>query len=190
MARFRVTTENLWFCEVWPRDGYGLIRNATGEYSDDGAFMFLDRFRVTEILEEVSRIFEYFGFGTLACLHWKLLYYSALFFRTDFTVACVFQKHSTSTIRLPRLEFGRRISRLWKFRVVNFNFGACTAIVRGTHLSFFLNSLGLFPKDPYCLSPSSPHSPSLTSLSFGFSTLSRHPTTAGAPPPPSNLPNQ
>ena len=60
----------------------------------------------------------------------------------------------------------------------------------GTHLSFFLNSLGLFPKDPCCLSPSSPHSPSLTSLSFGFSTLSRHPTTAGAPPPPSNLPNQ
>ena len=61
--------ENLWFCEVWPRNGYGWSRNATGEYSDDGAFMFLDRFRVTEILEEVSAIFEYFGFGTSAYLH-------------------------------------------------------------------------------------------------------------------------
>ena len=115
MARFRATTENLWFCEVWTSDGYGLIRNATGEDSDDGAFMFLDRFRVTEMLEEVSRISEYFGFGTSAYLHWKLLYFSALFFRTDFTGACVFQKRSTSTIHLPRLEFGGHPLRLRKF---------------------------------------------------------------------------
>ena len=116
MARFRITTENLRVCEVWPSDGYGLIRNATGKDSNDGALTFYDRFRVTEVLEEVSGIFEYFGFGTSAYLHWKLLYFSALFSRTDFTVACVFQKRSTLTILLPRLGFGRRISGLWKFR--------------------------------------------------------------------------
>ena len=52
---------------------------------------------------------------------------------------------------------------------------------------FFLNSLGLFPKDPCCLSPSSPHSPSLTSLSFGFFNLEppphhRRSTTAAVQP--------
>ena len=128
MARFRITTENLRFCEVWPSDGYGLIRNATGKDLDVEALMFLDRFRVTETLEEVSRIFEYFGFGTSAYLHWKLLYFSALFFRTDFTGACVFQKRSTSTIHLPRLEFGRRTSRLRKFGTRIGELEACTAI--------------------------------------------------------------
>ena len=115
LARFRATTENLWFCEVWTGDGYGLIRNATGKDSDDEALTFYDRFRVTEILEELSRIFEYFWFGTSAYLHWKLPYHTALFFRTNFTVAWVFQKRSTSTIHLPRSEFGTRTSRLRKF---------------------------------------------------------------------------
>ena len=102
--------ENLWFCEVWTGDGYGLIRNATGKDSDDEALTFYDRFRVTEILEEVLRIYVYFWFGTTAYLHWKLPYYTSLFFRTDFTVAWVFQKRSTLTILLPRSEFGRRTS--------------------------------------------------------------------------------
>ena len=60
MARFRATTENLWFCEVWTGDGYGFIRNVTGKDFDDEALAFYDRFRVTEILEEVSSIFGYF----------------------------------------------------------------------------------------------------------------------------------
>ena len=87
MARFRVTTENLPFCEVWSSDGYGLIRNATDKDSDDEALTFYDRFRVTEMLEEVSRIFVYFWFGTSTYLHWKLPYHTALFLRTDFMVA-------------------------------------------------------------------------------------------------------
>ena len=136
LARFRITTENLRFCEVWPSDGYGLIRNATGKDSDVGALTFYDRFRVTEILEEVSGIFEYFGFGTSAYLHWKLLYFSALFFRTDFTVAWVFQKRSTSTIRLPRLEFGRRSSRLQKFGTRNVRFQSLNCIFEWDPLCF------------------------------------------------------
>ena len=50
MARFRATTENLRFYEVWPNDGYGLIRNATGDDSDDETLVSWDRFRVTEVL--------------------------------------------------------------------------------------------------------------------------------------------
>ena len=174
---------NLWFCEVWPRDGYGLIRNATGEYSDDGAFMFLNRFRVTEILEEVSRIFEYFGLGTTAYLHWKLLYFSALFFRTDFTGACVFQKRSTSTIHLPRLEFGRRTSCLLKFGTRNFCFIAYTVFSRGTRSLFsFKNSLGLFLEALCCpFSLSSSPSPSLLfPCPFSLSLCGG----AASPPPP------
>ena len=87
-----------------------MIRNATEKDSDDEVLTFYDRFRVTEILEEVLIIFEYFWFDTSAYLHWKLPYYTALFFRTDFTVACVFQKRSTLTIRLPRLD--RKSTRL------------------------------------------------------------------------------
>ena len=75
--------------QSWTGDGYGLIRNATGKDSDDEALTFYDRFRVTKILEEVSSIFGYFGFGTSSYLHWKLPYCTALFFRTDFTVAWV-----------------------------------------------------------------------------------------------------
>ena len=42
-----------------------------------------DRFRVTEVLEEVLDIFGYFQFSVLAYLHWKLPYCTALFLRTD-----------------------------------------------------------------------------------------------------------
>ena len=69
MARFGATTENLRFCEVWPSDGYELIRNATGKDSDDETLTSRDHFRVTEVLGEVSDTFGYFGFFTLACLH-------------------------------------------------------------------------------------------------------------------------
>ena len=124
-----------------------MIRNATGKDSDDELLTFLDRFGVTEISEEVSSIFVYSWFGTSAYLHWKLPYHTALFFRTDFTVAWVFQKRSTLTIRLPRLEIGRRSSRLRKFGTRNFKYKACTAFSRGTH------SLSLLLKQPWgCLS--------------------------------------
>ena len=169
MARFRVTTENLRFCEVWPSDGYGLIRNATGKDSDDGALTFYDRFRVTEILEEVSSIFGYFCFGTSAYLHWKLPYCTALFFRTDFTVAWVFQKRSTTTIHLPRLEFGRRTSRLRKFGTRIVQFKARTDFSSGTHLPplAFKTALGL-SWDPFCCPHPSPTSslPLLSHLGF------------------------
>ena len=55
--------ENLWFCEVWTSNRYGLIRNAISKDSDDEALTFQDRFRVTEILGQVPDIFEYFGFS-------------------------------------------------------------------------------------------------------------------------------
>ena len=69
MARFGATTENLRFCEVWTSDGYGLIRNATEKDSDDETLMSSDRFRVTELLGEVSDTFEYFWFCASAYLH-------------------------------------------------------------------------------------------------------------------------
>ena len=115
MARFGATTENLRFCEVWLNDRYRMIKNAIRKDSDDETLMSSDRFRVTEVLGEVSDTFEYFWFFTSAYLHWKLLYYIALFLRTDFTVACVFRKRSTTTIYSPRLEIERHLSRLRKF---------------------------------------------------------------------------
>ena len=98
--------ENLRFCEVWTNDGYRLIRNATREDSEDETLTFWDCFRVTEVLGEVSDAFEYFWFFTSAYLHWKLPYCTVLFLRTDFTVACVFQKRLRSTIRTSNLESG------------------------------------------------------------------------------------
>ena len=135
-------------------------------------------------MEEVSSIFGYFWFGTSAYLHWKLPYCTALFLRTDFTVACVFRKRSTSTIYWPHLEFGRRISRLWKFRVVNFNFGACTAIFRGTHLLFsFETALGLIPSHFATLSLSL----SVPALSLISHSLWSPSLIAASPPPPESF---
>ena len=61
-------------------------------------------------MEEVSRIFGYFWFGTSAYLHWKLPYCTALFSRTDFTVAWEIRKHLRSTIRTFNLELGWRLT--------------------------------------------------------------------------------
>ena len=69
MTQFGGTTENLRFCEVWTNDGYGLIRNATREDSEDETLTSWDRFRVTEVLGEVpdtSRYFWVLRFGLLA----------------------------------------------------------------------------------------------------------------------------
>ena len=181
LARFWVTTEDLRFCEVWPGDGYGLIRNATGWDSNDGALTFYDRFRVTEILEEVLSIFGYFWFGTSAYLHWKLPYCTSLFFRTDFTVAWVFQKRSTLTILLPRLEFGRRSLCLRKFGTLYLKILSIGEFSRGTRPLFplFSISFGLIWVLVWWAHQPSPSSLSLSLLSF---SLAMPPTTtAGAP---------
>ena len=119
-------------------------------------------------MEEVSSIFGYFWFGTSDYLHWKLPYCTALFFRTDFTVACVFQKRSTSTIRLPRLEFGRRISCLLKFGTRSLEFKVCTAFLVGpTPIFPYVPALGAVwskIQEPLTLSHSS--LPSNLSLSL------------------------
>ena len=119
LTQFGATTENLRFCEVWSDDRYGVIKNATRKY-------FESETRLLEIVLELPRYWDrfwiilgYFWLFGSTCLHIKLPLFTALFFRTDFTVACVFRKRSTTTIGLPRLQFGRRISRLRKFRWQN-----------------------------------------------------------------------
>ena len=134
-------------------------------------------------MEEVSRISGYFGFGTSAYLHWKLLYFSALFIRTDFGVAWVIQKRSTLTISLPRLEFGIRSSRLRKFGSKTLKFKACTAFASGTHPYFPLYSSpgGCLELYTRALSPSLTLSPihlfSLPHFSWFIARRSK-------PPPP------